>query len=66
MGGIAAPVGTPPRVIDELGRAFVASSSSKTFGRVLLGTGREPSPQGPVDFARYVEGQSRHLSKGGT
>lgn len=64
-GDIAAPAGTPPRVIDELGRAFVASSSSQRFGRALVGTGREPRPRRPEAFALYVEEQARLLSKGG-
>jgi tripartite-type tricarboxylate transporter receptor subunit TctC len=63
FGGIAAPAGTPPRVVDELGRAFVAASSSRAFGKVLLGTGRKPRQMGPRDFADYVEKQSRSLSR---
>jgi hypothetical protein len=61
--GIAAPAGTPPRVVDELGRAFVAASSSRAFGKVLLGTGRKPRQLRPGDFADYVEKQSRSLSR---
>src|ERR687894_1087152 len=44
FGGIAVPDGTPERVVEELGRAFVASSSSETFGRALVRTGRLPAP----------------------
>jgi tripartite-type tricarboxylate transporter receptor subunit TctC len=62
-GGVAVPAETPPPVVHELGRAFVASSSSRTFGRALLGTGREPTQRGPEAFARYVEEQTRFLSK---
>lgn len=62
-GGIAAPAGTPPRVVAELGRAFSASSSSRRFGRALVGTGREPAQRGPEAFTRYVEEQSRLLSE---
>jgi tripartite-type tricarboxylate transporter receptor subunit TctC len=63
FGGIAAPAGTPPRVVDELGRAFVAASSSRAFDRVLLGTGREPRQRGPMKFADHVEEQSQFLSR---
>jgi tripartite-type tricarboxylate transporter receptor subunit TctC len=63
FGGVAAPDGTPPRVVDELGRAFVAASSSRTFERALVGSGREPMHRGPGEFARYVEEQSRSLSE---
>ena len=63
FGGIAAPAGTPPRVVDEIGRAFVASSSSRTFERALAGSGRVPMQRGSREFARYVEEQSRSLSE---
>jgi len=62
FGGIAAPAGTPSRVVDELGRAFVAASSSGRFDKALVGTGREPMPLGPDKFAEYVEEESRSLS----
>src|ERR671917_1147533 len=41
FGGIAAPNGTPRRIVEELGRALVATSSSKTFERALVGSARE-------------------------
>jgi tripartite-type tricarboxylate transporter receptor subunit TctC len=63
FGGIAVPDGTPPRVVDELGRAFVAASSSRVFDKVLLGTGREPMQRSPEEFAGYVEEQARRLSE---
>ena len=63
FGGIAVPAGTPRRVVEELGRAFVASSSSRTFERVLVGSAREPMPRGTVEFAGYVEEQVRRLSE---
>jgi tripartite-type tricarboxylate transporter receptor subunit TctC len=62
FGGIAAPDGTPRRVVEELGRAFVATSSSRTFERALSGSAREPMPRGPGEFADYVEEQTRRLS----
>jgi tripartite-type tricarboxylate transporter receptor subunit TctC len=65
FGGIAAPDGTPRRVVGELGRVFVASSSSRTFERALLGSARKPMARGPGDFARYVEGQARMLHESG-
>jgi tripartite-type tricarboxylate transporter receptor subunit TctC len=58
FGGIAAPDGTPRRIVKELGRAFVASASSRTFGRALVGSGREPMPRGTDEFAGYVEEQA--------
>ena len=64
FGGIAAPAGTPPNVVDELGRGFVAASSSREFGKVLVGTGRAPAQKGAGEFADYVEGQARRLSEG--
>ncbi|HYQ85410.1 MAG TPA: tripartite tricarboxylate transporter substrate-binding protein, partial [Rubrobacter sp.] len=63
FGGVAAPVGTPPDVVDELGRAFVGASSSRTFGRALVGTGREPEQKGPEKFEAYVEKQAMLLRK---
>lgn len=63
FGGIAAPAGTPPRVVDEIGRAFVASSSSRTFKRALAGSGRVPMQRGSGEFDRYVEEQSSFLSE---
>jgi tripartite-type tricarboxylate transporter receptor subunit TctC len=62
FGGIAAPDGTPQRVVNEVGRAFVASSSSRTFERALVGSAREPMPRGTEEFAGYVEEQARRLS----
>jgi hypothetical protein len=50
-------------VVDEIGRAFVASSSSRTFERALAGSGRVPMQRGSGEFARYVEEQSRSLSE---
>lgn len=64
-GGVAAPGGTPPRVVAELGRAFEAASSSRTFAGALAGTGRVPKQRGPEEFAGFVEGQSRLLSGAG-
>jgi tripartite-type tricarboxylate transporter receptor subunit TctC len=58
FGGIAAPAETPRRVVDELGRAFVAASSSGPFDKALAGTGREPMPLGPGEFTEYVEAGS--------
>jgi tripartite-type tricarboxylate transporter receptor subunit TctC len=66
FGGVAAPAGTPPDVIDELGRAFVGASSSRTFGRALVGTGREPEQKGPEKFEAYVDKQARLLGETGS
>jgi tripartite-type tricarboxylate transporter receptor subunit TctC len=63
FGGIAAPKGTPDDVVEELGRAFVAGSSSREFGRVLVGTGREPAQRGPEKFADFVDEQARDSSE---
>jgi putative tricarboxylic transport membrane protein len=63
FGGIAVPDGTPRRIVEELGRAFVAASSSKTFERALVGSAREPMPRDTGEFVRYVEEQARRLSK---
>jgi tripartite-type tricarboxylate transporter receptor subunit TctC len=63
FGGIAVPDGTPRRIVEELGRAFVATSSSKTFERALVGSAREPMPRGTGEFAGYVEEQARRLSE---
>ena len=63
FGGIAAPDGTPQSVVNEIGRAFVASSSSRTFERALVGSAREPMPRGTEEFARYVEEQRGRLSE---
>lgn len=65
FGGIAAPAGTPPEVVAELGRAFEASSSSRAFGKALVGTGREPLQRGPEAFAAYVDKQARRFSGDG-
>jgi tripartite-type tricarboxylate transporter receptor subunit TctC len=63
FGGIVVPAGTPSRVVEELGRAFVDSSSSRTFATALVGTGRDPTQHGPEEFADYVEGQARSSSE---
>ncbi len=60
---LAVPDGTPRRLVEELGRAFVATSSSKTFERALVGSAREPMPRGTGEFAGYVEEQARRLSE---
>jgi tripartite-type tricarboxylate transporter receptor subunit TctC len=61
FGGVAAPSGTPPDVVGELGRAFVGASSSRTFRRALVGTGREPEQKGPKEFDAYVEKRAEKL-----
>jgi tripartite-type tricarboxylate transporter receptor subunit TctC len=66
FGGVAAPAGTPPDVVDELGRAFVGASSSRTFRRALLGTGREPEQKGPHKFDAYVQRQAKQWRKTGS
>jgi tripartite-type tricarboxylate transporter receptor subunit TctC len=63
FGGVAAPAGTPPDVVDELGRAFVGASSSRTFRRALVGTGREPEQKGPEKFEAFVEKLAKLLRK---
>jgi tripartite-type tricarboxylate transporter receptor subunit TctC len=65
FGGVAAPAGTPPDVVDELGRAFVGASSSRTFRRALLGTGRQSEQKGPEKFEAYVEKQAKLLDETG-
>ncbi|HEV2742754.1 MAG TPA: tripartite tricarboxylate transporter substrate-binding protein [Rubrobacter sp.] len=65
FGGIAVPDGTPEQVVEELGRAFVASSSSETFGRALVGTARLPAQKGPEEFTSFVEEQERWISESG-
>lgn len=65
FGAFAAPAGTPPEVVAELGRAFEASSSSRAFGKALVGTGREPLQRGPEAFAAYVDKQARRFSGDG-
>jgi tripartite-type tricarboxylate transporter receptor subunit TctC len=66
FGGVAAPAGTPTDVVDELGRAFVGASSSRTFGKALVGTGREPEQKGPEKFEAYVEKQAKLLREAGS
>jgi tripartite-type tricarboxylate transporter receptor subunit TctC len=66
FGGIAAPDGTPRNVVEQLGRAFVEASSSRTFERALVGSAREPEPRGTEEFARYVEEQERRSSEAGS
>ena len=63
FGGVAVPDGTPRRIVEELGRAFVSTSSSKTFERALVGSAREPMPRGTGEFAGDVEEQVRRLSE---
>jgi tripartite-type tricarboxylate transporter receptor subunit TctC len=65
FGGVAAPAGTPPDVVDELGRAFVGASSSRTFGKALAGTGRVPEQKGPEKFRAYIEKQAKLLRETG-
>jgi tripartite-type tricarboxylate transporter receptor subunit TctC len=65
FGGIAAPAGTPPEVVNELGRAFVEAASSQEFDRVLVGTGRVPAPEKPRAFSARIGEQTRRLIKVG-
>jgi tripartite-type tricarboxylate transporter receptor subunit TctC len=44
-----------------LGRAFVGASSSRTFRRALVGTGREPEQKDPKEFDAYVEKRAEKL-----
>jgi hypothetical protein len=53
-------------VVDELGRAFVGASSSRTFRRALLGTGRQSEQKGPEKFEAYVDKQARLLGETGS
>jgi tripartite-type tricarboxylate transporter receptor subunit TctC len=62
FGGIATPAGTPRETVDELGRAFGASTSSRAFAHALVGTAREPLRPGPKGFAAYVNEQAKRLS----
>jgi hypothetical protein len=39
----------------------VGASSSRTFGRALVGMGREPEQKGPEKFEAYVEEQAQLL-----
>ena len=55
FGGVAAPAGTPPEVVQELGWAFSATASSPKFGRALVGTGRSPMARRPGEFSDYVD-----------
>ncbi len=66
FGGIAAPDGTPQNVVEELGRAFVDTASTRTFERALVGSAREPMPRGKDDFAGFVEEQTRRLPEAGS
>ena len=66
FGGIAAPAGTPQDVVEELGRAFVKASSSRTFERALVGSERVPMPRETEEFARYVEEQAKSLAEAGS
>lgn len=49
--------------VDELGRAFVAASSTQVFGRALVGTSRGPRQRGPKEFADFLTEQSRLLPR---
>jgi tripartite-type tricarboxylate transporter receptor subunit TctC len=66
FGGIAVPDGTPRRVVDEIGRAFVATASSRKFERALVGSGREPAPLGTGEFADLVKEEARRLPGAGS
>jgi tripartite-type tricarboxylate transporter receptor subunit TctC len=63
FGGIAAPSGTPRAVVAELDRAFVEASSSRTFARALVGTGREPAQKGPREFTDYLQNRNPPVSR---
>jgi tripartite-type tricarboxylate transporter receptor subunit TctC len=66
FGGIAVPDGTPRRVVEELGRAFAETSSSRTFERALVGSAREPMPRGTEEFTRFIDEQTRRLPEAGS
>jgi hypothetical protein len=43
----------------------VGASSSRTFRRALLGTGRQSEQKGPEKFEAYVEKQAKLLDETG-
>ncbi|ARP91818.1 hypothetical protein CAL14_17260 [Bordetella genomosp. 9] len=57
-GGLFAPAGTDPAIIDKLNRAFVQVLSNQETAAYFGQYGLQPTPRTPADFSRYVADQT--------
>ena len=55
--GLLAPAGTPPRILDQLNKAAVASLSSVELLKVFTNQGLNAMPSTPAQFAKYLNAE---------
>lgn len=57
-GGLFAPAGTDPAIIDRINKAFVKALNSPQAAEFFSKQGLEPTPRTPADFTDYVTAQT--------
>jgi tripartite-type tricarboxylate transporter receptor subunit TctC len=60
--GIAAPAGTPSPIIDKLNAALRQALASEETKAVLIGTGAEPLPSTPEEYAADIDREETRWS----
>jgi tripartite-type tricarboxylate transporter receptor subunit TctC len=53
--GLAAPAGTPPAIIEKLGKVATEVASSEEFRKTANARGADPLPMGPEEFGAYIK-----------
>jgi tripartite-type tricarboxylate transporter receptor subunit TctC len=61
--GVAAPAGTPRSITDRLNAALRAALASPETKAVLLGTGAEPMPSTPEEYAADIDREETRWSR---
>ena len=54
IGGVGAPAGTPPQIIEILNRQVNAALGDATFKGRLVDLGVAPSPSSPAEFGKFI------------
>ena len=62
-GGLFAPAGTDPAIIDRINKAFVKALNSPQAAEFFSKQGLEPTPRTPADFTDYVTAQTEMWGK---
>lgn len=60
--GVFLPKGTPPEIVQKLGKAVQAAVSDPPVRQKLLQLGLEPAGTTPEAFAKFVQDESRRVS----
>ena len=55
--GLLAPAGTPPRIVDQLNKATVASLNSPEVRKAFVNQGLTGTPSTPAQFAKYLNAE---------